>query len=116
VKTSTKHLIHPAEVGRKYGCLRADVPLLDKAEAIRREEVLRRWHYAKAGGWELGFNESQVTAKFILVLQSRYGLVVSRSALFIWQRRYCRGGLPALVDGRSASKTTCKGRNIERRS
>jgi hypothetical protein len=71
-------------------------------EAARREAIIFRWDRALLGGKELGFKETQCTRRFIRIIRDRFGLVVSRATLYLWRRRYRRGGLTAaaLIDGR----------------
>jgi hypothetical protein len=113
MKTSATILLHPAHYEAYAAQLPDTVSLLDKAEAIRRVMLLERWDIAKRGGWELGFVESQVSARFIITIQARFGVIVSRRSLFLWERRYRAGGLAALVDGRSNRKKSARRGRIE---
>jgi len=76
-------------------------PLANHASAMRRRELLRRWAWAKLGGNELGYRESQITARFILHVHATYGLDVCRASLFKWDELYREGGIAALMDGRA---------------
>jgi hypothetical protein len=61
MKASRTRLIHPAEIERKMASLGDRFTLIQKGEAIRREEILRRWCIAKRGGWELGMTAVRAT-------------------------------------------------------
>ncbi|HZL33785.1 MAG TPA: hypothetical protein VFC78_00660, partial [Tepidisphaeraceae bacterium] len=71
------------------------------ASVMRRCAMVRRWTLAKLGGKELGYLESQITARFLLHIHATYGLDVCRASLFKWDELYREGGIAALMDGRA---------------
>lgn len=73
-----------------------------RKEAIDCKAILDKWERAKAGRFELGLSEQQITAQFLVTLQAR-GIEVSRATLYNWYKAWRRGGLAGLVDGRGGA-------------
>lgn len=105
---SATELVHPAVADRMLAEL-PGVPRVAGLDAIKRRAIVERWMYALVGGQELGFRETQVTTQFRMTIQARFGVVVSRSTLYGWRRRYEAGGLAALVDGRGGKRSMQQG-------
>jgi hypothetical protein len=101
-----KKLIDGATVELRLHQLRSvPVPHAMKLEAVRRSAILERWNTAILGGEEVGMDAKEITARFVRTVQDRFGVVVSRSAIYRWDARFRRGGLPALIDRRKARYT-----------
>ena len=73
-----------------------------RREAMRRKEILDGWERAKAGRFDLGLSEKQVTAQYVVTLGAK-GVVLSRATLYLWYRAWRRQGPAGLIDGRGLS-------------
>jgi hypothetical protein len=77
--------------------------------ALRRKHILDQWLAARADGTDRGMTELRVTGRF-LQFASEDGRPISRATLFNWHKRYRKGGLDALIDGRAKSQVPASDR------
>jgi putative transposase len=75
-------------------------PAHKRDQAAKRKATLDRWAEAKRGGFQLGFNEGQITAQFLRTLELDEGEKISRATLFNWEKAWRAGGLAGLIDQR----------------
>lgn len=73
---------------------------LAKSEAAVRVDVVQGWHRARQRGGDRGRPMRDVTAEYLAAVERRHGLKLSRSRLYLWDRRFAEGGAGAMLDGR----------------
>jgi len=80
--------------------------------ATFRKQVLDAWEDACRGAYALGFDRCAATGRFVQQLLlgevpafRHRSIVLNRSTLYNWQKRYQTGGLAGLADGRGGRAT-----------